>query len=165
MCTDADDTIGIQLAGGVLADVGDIIGQLLHTALGIAHLEIVLVDVDGGEEVLTDEALIDDDGVLVVVPLPRHISGEDITSQGELTTLCGEAFRKDLPGSDTVALHDDRSLIDSGTLVGTTPLGEVILGHLIVEADKLLVLRVVVADADLISIDILDHAVALCHYL
>ena len=165
MCTDADDTIGIQLAGGVLADIGDIIGQLLHTALGVAHLEIVLVDVDGGEEVLTDETLVDDDRILVVVPLPRHVSGEDITSQGELTTLCGEALRKDLPRGDAVTLHDDRALVYCGTLIGTTPLGEVVLSHLVVEADKLLVLGVVVADADLIGIDILDHTIAFCHNL
>ena len=165
VCTDADDTIGIQLSGSVLADVGDVVGQLLHTALGIAYLEIVLIDVDGGKEVLADEALIDDDCVLVVVSLPRHVSGEDITSKGELTTLSGEALCKDLPGGDAVALHNDRALVYGGTLIGTTPLGEVILGHLVVEADKLLVLRVVVADPDRIGIDILDHAVALCHHL
>ena len=165
MGTDADDTIGIQLAGGILTDIGDVVGQLLHAALGVADLKIVLIDVDGGEEVLADKALIDDDGVLVVVPLPRHISGEDITSQGELTTLSGEALGEDLSGSDAIALHDDRALIDGGTLVRPAPLGEVVLGHLVSEADKLLVLGVVVADADRIGIDILDHAIPLGHHL
>ena len=87
MSTHADDTTLVEVLGSVLAHVGDIVGEFLHTALGLAHLEGVLIDVNAGEDVLTHEALVDHDSVLIVVTLPGHVSHLEVAAQCQLTVL------------------------------------------------------------------------------
>ena len=45
---DADDAALVQVLQRVLADVGDIAGDLLGAELGIAGVDLILLDVDGG---------------------------------------------------------------------------------------------------------------------
>ena len=44
--TDTNDTIFVKVLGGLLADVGNIVGEFLHTALGFAHLKREFVHMD-----------------------------------------------------------------------------------------------------------------------
>ena len=69
---DADDAVLVEVAEQVLGDVGDVAGDLLGAELGVAGLDRLLDDVEGGEDVLLDELLADDDGVLEVVAPPGH---------------------------------------------------------------------------------------------
>src|SRR5664280_912797 len=75
---DVNDALFVEVLEGLLADVGDIAGDLFWAKLGVARLELVLLDVDTGEEVFLDEALADDDGVLVVAALPAHERDEHV---------------------------------------------------------------------------------------
>ena len=67
-----DDPVLVEVAQALLADVRDVAGDLLRPELRVARLDLVLLDVDRGEQVVLDEALADDDGVLVVAALPRE---------------------------------------------------------------------------------------------
>ena len=67
---DADDAALVKVGQRILADVGEVAGDLFGTELGFAGVDLVLLDVDGGQGVLLHETLGDDHGVLVVVAIP-----------------------------------------------------------------------------------------------
>ena len=54
---DPDDAVLVQVAEQVLRDVGDVPGDLLGAELGVAGLDRLLDDVEGGEDVLLDQLL------------------------------------------------------------------------------------------------------------
>ena len=69
---DVDDALLVEVLEGLLADVRDVARDLLGAELGVPRLDLVLLDVDAGEQVVADEAVADDDRVLVVAALPAH---------------------------------------------------------------------------------------------
>src|SRR5205823_2534453 len=60
---DVDDALLVEVLEGLLADVGDVARDLLGTELRVTRLDLVLLDVDAGEQVVLDEAVADDDRV------------------------------------------------------------------------------------------------------
>src|SRR5206468_7949656 len=63
---DADDAALVEVAQRLVADVGDVAGDLLRAELGVARLDLVLLDVDRGEAILFDQPLREDYRVLEV---------------------------------------------------------------------------------------------------
>ncbi len=106
---DADDAVLVEVGQNVLADVRDLAGDLLRTELGIARLDLVLLDVDRGEQVVAHHALGEDDRVFVVVALPRHERHEEVLAQRELARLGGGAVGEHLALGDLLALGDERA--------------------------------------------------------
>ncbi len=92
---DADDAVLVQVLQGVLAHVGDVPGDLLGAQLGVAGVDLILLDVDGGIQVLPDQALVEQHGVLVVVAFPGHEADQDVLAQGDLALIGGGAVRQD----------------------------------------------------------------------
>ena len=84
---DADDAVVVEVAQGVLADVGDVAGDFLGAELGIAGGDIEFRDVDRGVDVLLDDAFGDDDGILEVVAVPRHEGDQHVAADGEFAVL------------------------------------------------------------------------------
>ena len=84
---DVNDALFVEVLEGFLADVGDIAGDLFGAELGVTRLKFVLLDVDAGEEVFLDEALADDDRVLVVAALPAHEGDQHVAAEGQLTVV------------------------------------------------------------------------------
>src|SRR5699024_10774868 len=68
--TDADDAALVEVGEDVVGDVRDVPGDLLRAELRVPGVDLVLLDVDRGEDVVLDETLAEDDRVLVVVALP-----------------------------------------------------------------------------------------------
>ncbi len=129
---DIDDAVLVEVLEGILADVGDVPGDLLGAELGVTRLQLVLLDVDAGEEVLAHEAVRDDDGVLVVAALPAHESDEDVAAEGQLTFLCGGGVGEDrVLGHAHAHLHHG-AVVDAGALVGANELLERVLAQLAV---------------------------------
>ena len=81
---DADDAALVEVGQHLVGDVGDVAGDLLGPELGVAGVDLVLLDVDRGEDVLLHQALAEDDRVLVVVALPRHERDEQVGAQRHL---------------------------------------------------------------------------------
>ena len=103
-----DDTLLVQIFCGVLADVRNVGCQFLHSALCLAHLGEIFINMDRSEDVPFHHLFREHYGVLVVVTFPRHESDLEVASEGELAVLCGIAFRQNLAAHDLVALADDR---------------------------------------------------------
>ena len=121
---DVDDAVLVEVLERLLADVGDVAGDLLGTELGVARLDLVLLDVDAGEQVLAHEAVADDDGVLVVAALPAHEGDQDVAAEGQLAAVGRAAVGDRLADLDAVADLDDRALVDARALVGADELLE-----------------------------------------
>ena len=81
---DADDAALVEVGEDLLGDVRDVPGDLLGAELGVAGVDLVLLDVDRGEDVVLHQALAEDDRVLVVVALPRHERHEQVAPEGHL---------------------------------------------------------------------------------
>jgi hypothetical protein len=96
---DADDAALVEVDQRLLGDVGDLARDLLHAALGVADLELELLDVDRGVDVVLDEALGEDDRVLEVVAVPGHERDEQVPPERELAPVGGGAVREDVARS------------------------------------------------------------------
>ena len=55
--TDADDAALVEVREDLLGDVRDVPGDLLGAELGVAGVDLVLLDVDRGQDVVLHEAL------------------------------------------------------------------------------------------------------------
>ena len=159
--TDADQAVLVEILGGLLADVRDVRGQLLLAALGVADLEAVLGHVEGGEHVLADHALADDDGVLEVVSLPRHEGDLHVLAERELAGLRGVTLHHDVALFDPHALRHDGLQIDAGALVRLGELGDVVDLDVVLEGDEAVILIHLVPDVDLVCGLMLDNTIAL----
>ena len=146
---DPDDAALVEVGEDLLGDVRDVPGDLLGAQLGVAGVDLVLLDVDRGQDVVLHEALRQDDRVLVVVALPRHERDEQVLAERHLALLGGRAVGEHLAGHDAGALVDDDLLVEGGALVGAGELGHPVGG----------VRAVVVGDGDVVGGDLLDHAV------
>ena len=71
-----------------------------------------------GIEVALDEVFTEENGVLVVIALPRHIGNNDIVAERKLSAVSRGTVRNRLSFCNVVAHIDERLLIDTGRLVG-----------------------------------------------
>src|SRR3954468_8986990 len=115
--TDPDDAALVEVGEDLLGDVRDVPGDLLGAELGVTGVDLVLLDVDRGQDVVLHEALRQDDRVLVVVALPRHEGDEQVLAQRHLALVGARTVGDDLAALDPLALLDDRALVDRGALV------------------------------------------------
>ena len=100
---DADDAALVEVGQQLLADVRDVAGDLLLAELGVAGVDLVLLDVDRGEDVLLHQALAEDDRVLVVVALPRHERDEQVGAERHLAVVGARAVGDGAADLDAVA--------------------------------------------------------------
>src|SRR6266568_1422167 len=145
---DPDDPPLVQIRQHLLADVRDVPGDLLRPQLGVARVDLVLLDVDRGEHVVLHEPLGQDDRILVVVPLPRHERHEQVAPERHLAVVGAWPVRDDLAGFDPVALEHDRLLVDAGAGVGAAELVQQVRAAV----------AVVLVHGDVVRAQVLDHA-------
>ena len=123
---DPYDAAFIEIAQGIFAEVGDIVGDFFLAQLGIAGNTLELLDVNRGVAILLDQLFGDQDRVLEVVATPGHESDQDILAEGQLAPLGGRSVGDNLATFDLVADLDDRLLVQAGVLVGTDKLDQVV---------------------------------------
>ena len=121
---DADDAPLVEVLEDLLGQVGDVPGDLLGAELGVAGVDLVLLDVDRGQHVVADQPLGEDDGVLVVVALPRHEGHQEVLAEAELARLGRGAVGQHVALGDRLALVNDDALVEAGVLVGAAELGQ-----------------------------------------
>ena len=98
---DADDAVLVEVAQAVLADVRDVAGDLLRPELGVARLDLVLLDVDRGEHVVAHQPLADQDGVLEVAALPGHEGDQHVLAERQLARPRSRTSRRAICPSST----------------------------------------------------------------
>ena len=114
---DADDAALVEVLEDVLGEVRDVARDLLGAELGVAGVDLVLLDVDRREHVVLHEPLREHDRVLEVVALPRHERDEQVLAQRELALVRRRAVGEHVALLHDVALVDERLLVDAGALV------------------------------------------------
>src|SRR5205823_6925655 len=123
---DAHDARLVEIAQRSFRDVRNVASDLFRSELGVAGLDLELLDVDGGVVVLADQLLRDEDRVLEVVTAPRHEGDENVAAEAEFALLGAGTVGDDLPLDHAVALADDRLLVNAGVLVGALELRELV---------------------------------------
>ena len=151
LSADGDYAALVQILQRIVAHTGDIAGDLLGAELGVARVALVFLDMDGGENVLHDKALVYEDSVLVVVALPGHEADQHILAEGYLALAGAGAVGDNVALVHAVAEGYDWSLVDAGALVGAGKLDELIA----------LDIAAVVLDGDVLSVGADDLAVVL----
>src|ERR1700674_4396092 len=155
----ADYAAFIEVAKKHFADVGNIARDFLGAEFRVPRLDFVFLDVNGGVVVVLDQLFADQDGVLEVVPAPRHERDQNVAAEREFAAIGARAVGQDLPLPDAVAHAHERLLVDAGVLVGTLELDELVdvRAHFAREHA-----RVVGFDAndDPLGIDLVDNSVA-----
>ena len=109
----------------------------------------MLLDVNRREDVVLDESLGDDDGVLEVVALPRHERHEQVPAEGKLACIGGRAVGEHIANLDLVALPDQCLVIHACALVGPSEL---------VEGEGVLLIGLGFLHDDLVTVDLDDLA-------
>ena len=117
---------------------------------------------DRCQDVLTNDTLVEHDGILIVITLPRHIGYQQVAAQCELTILCGITLGQDISLLHTLTFLTDRTKVDSHVLVGTTELRDTILLQGRLEADKLLVICTIIQNTDSGCVNVVDDTITLC---
>ena len=155
--TDVDDAGLIEVAQRVFANVWDVAGDFLGAELGVARHDFVFVDVDRGEDVVAHDALVDEDGVLEVVALPRHERDQHVPAERQFAQMGRRAVGDDIALLDPVTDLHQRALDDAGGLVRALELGQAVnldpgfgVGG-----------EVHFPDHDTAGVDLVDHARAL----
>ncbi len=170
---DLDDPLLVELVAQLLGDVGDVGGDLLGPELGLARLDLVLLDVDRGEHVVADHPIGHDDRVFVVAAVPRHERDRHVLAQRQAALFRARTVGDRVPGASAVgqlalglqrdrlalgvarpaymlAQGDDRHLVHVGALVrpleGQQPMR--------------LLRSVIAGDRDVLGVQFGDHAVA-----
>ena len=123
---DAHDAGLVQVLERFLRDVRDVARDLFLAQLGVAGLDLELLDVDRGEAVVLDEPLGDEDRVLEVVPAPRHEGDQHVAAERQLALIGARAVGDDVTLGHPLALAHDRLLVDAGVLVRAPVLGQVV---------------------------------------
>ena len=135
---------------------------MLHTTLGFAHFEGVLIDVYRSEDVFAHHTFVEHDSIFIVVSLPRHISYKEVTTQCELTIFSSITFCKDISCLDTLSFVADRTKVNGHVLVSTAELRNIIFYGSRFEGYEFLVLCAVVGDNNLSCIYIIDNSITFC---
>ncbi len=94
---DADDAALVEIAQRAFADVGNVARDFFRPQLGVARLDLELLDVDGGVIVLLHHLLRNQDRVLEVVAAPGHEGHQHVASQRQLAA-CRCRDRRQSPG-------------------------------------------------------------------
>ena len=108
---DADDPALVEVDQRLLGDVRNFARDLFLAALGVADVQLELLDVDRRVDVVLHQALGEHDGVLEVVAVPRHERDGDVRAERQLAHL----------GAGAVGQHVAR--LDASGLAGRAGAG------------------------------------------
>ena len=72
LCTDTDNTVLVKVFERVVADTRYITGDLFVTKLGVSRLCIVLIDMNRCINIILNQSLTKQYGILVVITFPSH---------------------------------------------------------------------------------------------
>ena len=113
MRADADDSALVEVAQRFLGDVRNFSRDLFLPALGVAHVQLELLDVDRRVDVVLHQPLGEHDRVLEVVSVPRHERHGDVGSECELSHFGDAPSARTSPALTFCPQLHDRTLVDA----------------------------------------------------
>ena len=123
---DADDAALVEIEQRFFRDVRNFTRDLFLAALGIANVQLELLDVDRRIDVVLHQSLGQHDGILEVVAVPRHERHGHVRAERELALLGRGAVGQHVAGLHLLALAHERTLVDRRVLVGSPVLLEAV---------------------------------------
>src|SRR5205823_150235 len=95
-------------------EVWNVAGDFLRTEFGVAGADLEFIDVNGGEDVIFDDALADQDCILEVVAVPGHESAENVSAQRQFAPRGARTVGDDLALFNAITFVDQNFLVDAG---------------------------------------------------
>ena len=126
LCTNSDNTFFVQILQRIVTHVRDVSGDFFWSQLGISRFCFIFYDVKRSQNVVHQKFLVEDDRVLVVVTFPSHESNQKVLSEGDFTQFCRRSVSDDFSFFYVLAVTNNWSLVDTGTLVGSLELEQFI---------------------------------------
>ena len=114
----------VQILQLLLGDVRDVACHHLGAEFCLAHVNCVVLNVNGGKAIALHQALGNYNGVFVVIPFPSQKSHQNILSQRERAVIHGRTVGQRLSRGQALAFFDDGDLIKTGRRVGTFKFGK-----------------------------------------
>ena len=124
--TDADNTVFVQILQGIVAHVRNVAGDFFRSQLGVTALDLQFFNVHGSKDIFSYQTFVQQNGVLIVVAFPCHEADQSIFTQRNFAVCSCRTVCQYLSLVYPFAGIDDRTLIDTGRLVGTLVLLEYI---------------------------------------
>src|SRR5690606_14941265 len=126
LCADMDNAGLVQLGQRRLAHIGDVCCDFLWTQLGITGHAGQFLNVDRSKAVVLNHTLGQHDGVFEVVTVPGHERHTHVLAKRKLTHVHRGTICQNISARDLVANLHQRTLVNTGILVGTRVLGQVV---------------------------------------
>src|SRR5690606_10598720 len=124
--TDVHNARFIQLVQSRFAHVRNIGGDFFCTQLGVTRHTGQFLNVDGGQAVFLRHPLRQQDGVFVVVTVPRHEGDAEVLTQGQLTHIHRRTVGHDVATLNLITGFHQRTLVNTGVLVRAGVFGQVV---------------------------------------
>ncbi len=123
---DIDDAGFVEVLEGFFTDIRNVTRDFLRSELRVARHHLEFLDVDGGEHVIANDALGDEDGVLEVVAVPGHERDKHVAAKREIAEFGRRTVRDDIALLHLIAHTHQRTLIDAGVLVRALELTQIV---------------------------------------
>ncbi|CAB5031615.1 unannotated protein [freshwater metagenome] len=120
--TDTDDSALVKIGQDFLGEVRNIPSDLFWAELCVSCVDLMLLDVNRGEDIITNNSLVQDDGIFEVVALPWHKGHEQVLTKGEFAVVGRGTFSENIASFELLTFVYTGTLIDAGVLVGTLKL-------------------------------------------
>src|SRR5690606_34894806 len=159
--TDVHNAGFIQLVQGRLAHVRNIGGDFFRTQLGVTRHTGQFLNVDGGQAVFLRHPLRQQNGVFVVVTVPRHEGDAEVLTQGQLTHIHRRTIGHDVATLNLITGFHQRTLVNTGVLVRTGVFGQVVDVHTGFTGHGFIVIYL---HHNTGSVDRIDHTTPLGHH-
>src|SRR5690606_20759655 len=111
---------------------------------------------------ITYYTLRDNNSIFEVVSLPWHVGHQQVSTEGQLTTCGSITLTQRLSFYYLFAFHHERRQVDTGILIGSSELDQVVCLEFIVKAYQLLLFVDFVFDYDLLSVNKFNYSVSFC---
>ena len=110
MSTDLYDTAIIEVSKLLLFDIRNVARNLLYAVFKLSSLDLLFINMHAGVFVGADHLFAHDDGILVIVTVPRHESYKSVFADRKLAAVHARTVGYDLTGLYRVAFAYDRAL-------------------------------------------------------
>ena len=118
MSTDLYDTAIIEVGKLLLFDIRDVTRDLLYAVFKLSSLDLLFINMHAGVFISTNHLFAHDDGILVIIAMPRHESYEGVFTNRKLAAVHARTVGYDLTRLYHVTFSHDRALRKGSVLVG-----------------------------------------------
>ena len=124
--TDVNDARLVEVAQRFFTDVWNVARDFLWAKLRVTSGNFEFFDVHRSKDVVARDTLGDQDGVFVVVAVPRHEGDDYVLTERQFTHIGGRTIGNHFALHNAVTHFHQRTLVDAGVLVGPLELAQTI---------------------------------------